>query len=541
MAVVPSTAPSATGLYDEDEYDEYEEGYLAPVDDSVEMKRMKLFVRPHTTPAMKQLCGTKGIRSTLDTKAIPHCDKLTIRRKTRLDLIRDQIPRPEGSVPPTALPSWFEMDMKLKIPYVKAPEKYIYYARGKLGEPLHRCHPFYTVYDQRNQDRVVTTPYNALHDPSVRTYLFQPGVKSFLGKQGFINERNEVFCSHREFNQFRGYLGTMFNDEVGDAVFRRDSDWKYQRQQMVNIQNYLSSTMGRQAFLNSRRIRAKAFQREARQNRMHKHYNRERHIETQMTHFREQKAQENLIRVMMGYQRDKKTAERLYRLRFERMMVQREILKNASVVDVQAETRKRNNIILAAKTTELAKINWLDSKLEFGRAKMERNRQLEEALRVENETNASKRQRRVEHDRAMLPARIEMAKEITRKKWEIVRKFAMRWLDKVRRRLNAPKDLNHESVWIGKSKGVLDDTLKYLKELSGYEKLDDFILNIIKLKRQIQHQIELEEAEEAVAAAAGERGEVSAEGAQPGSDLTPVTDGSNDATGAPPTTTNSAE
>lgn len=35
-----------------------------------------------------------------------------------------------------------------------------------------------------------------------------------------------------------------------------------------------------------------------------------------------------------------------------------------------------------------------------------------------------------------------MAKEITRKKWEIVRKFAMRWLDKVRRRLNAPKDLS---------------------------------------------------------------------------------------------------
>jgi hypothetical protein len=44
----------------------------------------------------------------------------------------------------------------------------------------------------------------------------------------------------------------------------------------------------------------------------------------------------------------------------------------------------------------------------------------------------------------------------------------MRWLEKVRRRLNAPKDLLHESVWIGKSKGILDDTLKYLKELSGY-------------------------------------------------------------------------
>lgn len=51
---------------------------------------------------------------------------------------------------------------------------------------------------------------------------------------------------------------------------------------------------------------------------------------------------------------------------------------------------------------------------------------------------------------------------------ESVRKFAMRWLDKVRKQLNAPKDLQHESVWIGKSKGVLDETLRYLKELSGY-------------------------------------------------------------------------
>lgn len=57
-------------------------------------------------------------------------------------------------------------------------------------------------------------------------------------------------------------------------------------------------------------------------------------------------------------------------------------------------------------------------------------------------------------------ARIAKAKELKAKKWEIVRKFAMRWLEKVRRRLNAPKDLLHESVWIGNSKSVLDDTLR---------------------------------------------------------------------------------
>jgi len=64
-----------------------------------------------------------------------------------------------------------------------------------------------------------------------------------------------------------------------------------------------------------------------------------------------------------------------------------------------------------------------------------------------------------------------------RRVWEIVRKYARRWLDKVRRRLRAPKDLQHESVWIGKSKGVLDDMMKYLKEISGYGKIH-YCMNI---------------------------------------------------------------
>lgn len=73
------------------------------------------------------------------------------------------------------------------------------------------------------------------------------------------------------------------------------------------------------------------------------------------------------------------------------------------------------------------------------------------------------------HSYNILAIDIEIAKDDMRKTWEIVRKFARRWLDKVRRRLNAPKDLLHESVWLGNSKGVLDDTLKDLKELSGYD------------------------------------------------------------------------
>jgi len=167
--------------------------------------------------------------------------------------------------------------------------------------------------------------------------------------------------------------------------------------------------------------------------------------------------------------------------------------------DIELDEKRNHDATEMRKAKEKFQIEWLDKKWEAEKKEIEQNKKLEEAIRLESAKNAKIRQRRAEINRAKLPDRIKKAKEIEEKKWAIVRKFAMRWLEKVRRRMNAPKDLLHESVWIGKSKGVLDDTLKYLKEISGYEKLDDFILNIIKLKRQIQHQIELEEAEEAAA------------------------------------------
>lgn len=400
MAVVPSTAPSAMRMNSPNQMS------TTTLDESFESKRKKLFLRPRSTPAAfnRQLCGTnkKGQIKPFDTKSVSYFVKLAIRRKTRLDLLRDQFPRPDGSVPPTALPTWFEIDAMGKIPYLPAPERYMYYARGKLGVPFHRCHPYYSIYDIHHRTRVVNSPYNALHDPYARNYLFKPSVRSFLCRQGFINDRNEVYCSIREFNQFRGYLGTLFNDEVGHALFRRDICWKNQRQQMFNVQSYLSNTGGRQAFLISRRVRAAAYQRELRENKLRNFGNKERAADLQVARFREQRAKDNLMRVMLGYERDKRAAERRYQIQFQTLMMQRNMLQRSTMRDIEVEERRKNKLLLAQRTVDKFKIDWLDSKLEFGKKQLEQDRMLEEAMRMETAENAKKRQRQVEHNRALL-------------------------------------------------------------------------------------------------------------------------------------------
>lgn len=53
----------------------------------------------------------------------------------------------------------------------------------------------------------------------------------------------------------------------------------------------------------------------------------------------------------------------------------------------------------------------------------------------------------------------------------IVRKYAMRWLNKVRERLNKPRDELHESVWYTQAKNNLQDCVKELYITSGYGEL----------------------------------------------------------------------
>jgi len=82
--------------------------------------------------------------------------------------------------------------------------------------------------------------------------------------------------------------------------------------------------------------------------------------------------------------------------------------------------------------------------------------------------------------------------------WDLVRKYFYRWLDIVRlRKANKPDEFHRPFFSLP---AELEVTLNFLRKESGYEKLDDFILNIVKLKRDIMAQIESEEQAEAAAA-----------------------------------------
>jgi len=83
---------------------------------------------------------------------------------------------------------------------------------------LHRPHNYYTTSDPYCQERVLTEPYTALHDPHTRRLMKQPFMRRHLCQQGLINEKSEVLCSYKEFNNYRRYLGTQYNDKVHDAI-----------------------------------------------------------------------------------------------------------------------------------------------------------------------------------------------------------------------------------------------------------------------------------------------------------------------------------
>jgi len=192
----------------------------------------------------------------------------------------------------------------------------------------------------------------------------------------------------------------------------------------------------------------------------------------------------------------------LYEIQIQR---RRDIMTKTTRKFLESEERTQNTAAMMAAAVNKFRLEWIESKYVFSYEKLIQRKQLQLDMSGNNKYNAARRQRRLERYREMMPTMVANKKAHNDRIMAIVRKYAMKWLNRVRARLNAPKDLKHESAWTG-SKNVLDDTVKYLYQESGYEKLDDFILNIMKLKRQIQLQIEMEEAEEAALAAAGAGG-----------------------------------
>ncbi|CAL8112912.1 unnamed protein product [Orchesella dallaii] len=505
----PEEDDTAVVNIDADEGEEGEEQDTFPFDYFTFVAKLK---EKPKFPAESKDCGALAPKKSYKDWTCPVQDRLSLHTLTAIDLIKEKLPFPQGSVPPLALPSWYLMPLEKKIPIVQSPKGLFYFSRGKLCEKLHRDPVIYSVKDPNNLERVVGAPYTSLHDPHTKSILYNPLTRNLLLDRGFINDADEVLCSLKEFNKFRDYLRTLYCDQIWKQIENDDLFWKYEREQLRNLLKAENQSVGREAIMAGRIATAKKFQADAADFRKKKHAHREQITESRLRQWRGEKERKLLEQIMSSIELARRTRERLQALYDLRLQQRRDIVTKSVRKLIDTVERQTNDKAMMQAAYNKFLLEWIQSKYVFCYNKLIEKRQLQEDLSASIKYKGKKRQQRLEYYRERLPDLVEKRKAEAERILGIVRKFAMRWLERVRRRLHAPKDVKHESCWIGQSKGVLDDTVKYLRAESGYEKLDDFILNIMKLKKQIQAQIELEEAEEAAALAAAEEGEGEEEG-----------------------------
>jgi len=68
--------------------------------------------------------------------------RLSIITKSKLDGIKEHMPRPRGSVPVIALPSWKKMSLDNKIPRLPGNDFFFSFTRGQIGDSVNE-HPLY--------------------------------------------------------------------------------------------------------------------------------------------------------------------------------------------------------------------------------------------------------------------------------------------------------------------------------------------------------------------------------------------------------------
>ncbi|XP_062395737.1 fibrous sheath-interacting protein 2-like [Sardina pilchardus] len=75
----------------------------------------------------------------------------------------------------------------------------------------------------------LSTAYNCLHDPNLKTYLYRKDIHKHLLKDGFITKDEKVTCSFKEFNSYQKYLTDV----------RREVDHRFKMEQRELVHKIL--------------------------------------------------------------------------------------------------------------------------------------------------------------------------------------------------------------------------------------------------------------------------------------------------------------
>ncbi|CAL8113597.1 unnamed protein product [Orchesella dallaii] len=470
---------------------------------STDLLGIKLRLKPSLAMPITPCRLAKGrdeYKKKADTVGHPSAaQRLSQRPRSAIETITDAIEKPEGSVPPLALPNWHSMPMDKKIPGVPAPKGLLYYSPGKLSTKLHRQHRVYSLTDPYNRERVVGSPYTALHDPHAKEYIRRPQTRRLLHSQGLINDNDEIMYSLKDFNRYRDYLRTLYADDVHTHVHFADELWKSERAQARSIHHYLSQTEGKGAALQKRLITSRVFRRNVEDYHIARLLRKQKQTEARLISLAKKKEQIKVERVMQSIERNVSQREKLQSLHRARREATAHTFQQSAIKGIQTLARKNMDLQLVKQTQESFLMEWIDTKIDHSKARMERERSIQISSAERLKLKAAKRQRRVESYRKHLPELLEKKKLLEERKWKLARKYFHIWLERTRKQIGAlNKDPSHESAWIrGVVSTTLEESVKYLRFQTGkYEKLDDFIVNIVNLKEAIARQLAIEEAEE---------------------------------------------
>lgn len=434
-------------------------------------------------------------------------DRLTLRRRGQLDRIHEIVRRPPRTLPPLHLPAWPYMSLDQKLPVVKSLKGTLFYARGTVGQPLYQTPKAYSNDDPFNQVRVIPEPYNALHDPHAQAYLQKPGIRKFLMKQGLITKTGQVLCSVKDFNKYRAYLNTLYTEDIHKVMEDADGHHESTRKMDAELTKYLTKTEG-DLFQRMARMRKRKRQLEV--EKLERITMKQKMEDDRQFRLRTDRELDRKKRQMRAATLEAMRKEKLQKSRLAEKIKKERVMHNLTVKEHLTKERIAYDKELVGQAYRQFVLEWMDTKWLAQEEKIEKTEILEKSLEVKLKEKAELRQRHMENYRAALPQILEKQRAKQERLMNIVRKYFFRWLNNVRKRKARKPDANHQSLW--DTSVVVDETLKYLRKESGYEKLDDFILSILKLKRDIKAEIANEEAEEAARARADEDEEEYEEG-----------------------------
>ncbi|XP_055599242.1 uncharacterized protein LOC129748607 [Uranotaenia lowii] len=152
---------------------------------------------------------------------------LLLRRPTAYSKLLESIPKPEGALPKHGgIPQWKHLSLDQKLPANACPIHPPQFFRGHLGEFLWTKPDDYGFDLTDPLEHDVSFRYVEMSDPNLEIIFRDEKLKNILRERKFINERDEIICSLRQFNRLRYYLWKLHKHEIKKAYREMDETWK---------------------------------------------------------------------------------------------------------------------------------------------------------------------------------------------------------------------------------------------------------------------------------------------------------------------------